>query len=262
VSAAALHVFLALARSAPVLVAIDDLQWLDPPSVKVLQFVLRRIAPAHIGVLVTSRLTVSEDDRLALAEALPPACVDRLIVSPLDMSTLDEVLQSRLDTAFLGPALRRLHETSGGNPLFAIELARTLLDPDADAVPGQPFPAPSSLPELLAARLARISPSTRRVLLAASALARPTVNLVLEATARDGGTHASLDQAVDAEVVAVHGGEVQFTHPLLSSVVYAAASAEERRRLHRRLAGLVVDPEEQARHLGLSVDAPDSDRAP
>jgi DNA-binding CsgD family transcriptional regulator len=83
-------------------------------------------------------------------------------------------------------------------------------------------------------RLARISPPTRRVLLAASALARPTVDLVLEATASDGSTRSSLDQAVDAEVVAVHSGAVRFTHPLLSSVLYAEASAEERRRLYRR----------------------------
>jgi DNA-binding CsgD family transcriptional regulator len=212
-------------------------------------------------VLVASRSSVSEDDRLALGDALPPARIDRLTVAPLDLSALDHILRSRFRTAFLGPTLRRLHETSGGNPLFAIELARSLLDPDANWVPGQPFPAPSSLPELLAARVARISPPTRRVLLAASALARPTVDLVLEATASDGGRRAWLDQAVDAEVVVVHGGAVRFTHPLLASVVYAEASEEERRRLHRRLASLVADPEERARHLGLSADAADGEIA-
>jgi DNA-binding CsgD family transcriptional regulator len=256
VSAAALHVLVALARSAPVLLAIDDLQWLDRPTVNVLRFGLRRIATARVAVLVASRSRCSEDDRLALGEALPPAQVHRLTVGPLDLSNLDQVLRSRLRTAFLGPALRRVHETSGGNPLFAIELARSLLDPDANAIPGQPFPAPSSLPELLAARLARISAPTRRVLLAASALARPTVDLVLTATASDSGTRASLDQAIDAEVVAVHGNAVRFTHPLLSSVVYAEASDKERRRLHRRLADLVADPEERARHLGLSATTP------
>jgi DNA-binding CsgD family transcriptional regulator len=261
VCAAALHVLVDLARSAPVLLAIDDLQWLDRASANVLRFVVRRVAPARVGVLVASRISVSDDDRLAIGEALLPGRADWLTVGPLDMSSLDHVLRSRLRTVFLGPTLRRLHVTSRGNPLFAIELARSILDPDANHVPGQPFPAPSSLPELLAARLARISPPTRRVLLAASALARPTVDLVLEATASDGGTRASLDQAVEAEVVAEHGGAVRFTHPLLSSVVYAEASAEERRRLHRRLATLVTDPEEQARHLGLSADARDSEIA-
>ena len=208
VSAAALHV-LVDSRSAPVLLAIDDLQWLDRPTVNVLRFALRRIAARR-----RARCEPLEPVRRRSAragEALPPR-VDRLTVAPLDMSALDHVLRSRLRTAFLGPTLRRLHETSGGNPPFAIELARSLLDPDASWVPGQPFPAPSSLPELLAARLAHLTADA--VLLAASALARPTVDLVLEATASDGGTR-SLDQAVEAEVVAVHGGAVRFTHPLL-----------------------------------------------
>jgi len=256
VSAAVLHVLVELARSAPVLLAIDDLQWLDRPSVNVLRFVLRRIAPARVGVLVASRLSASDDDRLGLREAFPLARVDRLTVGPLDISALDQVLRSRLRTAFLGPTLRRIHETSGGNPLFAIELARSLLDPDAIALRGQPFPAPSSLPELLAARLARISPATRQALLAASALARPTVDVVLDPAVSDGATRASLGEAVDAEVVTVHRGAVRFTHPLLSSVVYAEASPDELRRLHRRLAAVVADPEEQARHLGLSAAAP------
>jgi DNA-binding CsgD family transcriptional regulator len=259
VSAAALHVLVALA--APVLIAIDDLQWLDPPSANVLRFALRRVAPASLGVLIASRSSVAEDDRLALADALPPMDIARLTVGPLELSALDRLLRSRLRTAFLGPTLRQIHETSGGNPFFAIEIGRALLDPEAKAVPGQLFPVPSTLPELLAARLAPISPPTRRALLAASALARPTVDLVLAATAPDGVTRAALDHAVAADIVTVHAGAVRFTHPLLSSAVYAESSAEERRRLHRRMADLVPDPEEQARHLGLSTDGPDDDIA-
>ena len=124
----------------------------------------------------------------------------------------------------MGPTLRRIHETSGGNPFFTIELGRALLDPHAYSVPGQAFPAPSTLPELLTARLARVAPPARRALLVASALARPTVELVLAAAASDGVTMAAVGQAVDAGVVAVHGGALRFTHPLLSSVLYAGAS--------------------------------------
>ena len=72
VSAAALQVLIDLARSAPVVLAIDDLQWMDSPSVNVLRFALRRIGPARVGVLVASRAGASEDDRLGLADALPP----------------------------------------------------------------------------------------------------------------------------------------------------------------------------------------------
>jgi DNA-binding CsgD family transcriptional regulator len=261
VSSAALNVVVELARSAPVLVAIDDLQWLDPPSVRVLRFAVRRMSSARIGILVASRSGGPDDDPLRLADAFPPERLDRLIVGPLELSAVDRLLRCQLHTSFLAPTLRRLHDTSAGNPFFAIELGRALLDPDTYAVPGQPFPAPSSLPQLLGARLDRIPPPARQALLAASALARPTVDLVLAATASDGVTPAHLDQAVDAGVVTVHGGGVRFTHPLLASVLYAEASGEERRRLHRRLAGLVADPEEGARHLGLSADGPDADIA-
>jgi DNA-binding CsgD family transcriptional regulator len=256
VSAAALRLLLELAERGPVLIAIDDLQWLDAPSIQALRFAVRRVSPAPVGLLVASRSGASEDDPLALRDAV--ARVERLVLGPLDLAPLDEVLRARLRTAFLGPTLRRIHEVSGGNPLFAIEIARTLLDPDASNVPGQPFPAPSTLPELLAARLARISPPTRRALLAASALARPTVDLVLAATADGDRMPSPLDLAVDAEVIAIHGRAIRFTHPLLASVVYAEASPAERRALHRRLADLVEDPEEQARHVGLSADRPDA----
>jgi DNA-binding CsgD family transcriptional regulator len=257
VSAATLQVLVDLARSTPLVVAIDDLQWLDPPTVHVLRFALRRVAPARVGALVASRSGVVDDDRLGLVDAFPSSCVDRLTVGPLDLSALDNVLQSRLGTAFLGPTLRQLHETSGGNPLFALELGRSLLDPDANHVAGQAFPAPSTLPELLAARLARISPLTRHALFAAAALARPTVDVVLAATETDGVTLETLEQAVRADVIGIHAGALRFMHPLLSSVVYAEPSDEARRRLHRRLADLVADPEEQARHLGLSAEGPD-----
>jgi DNA-binding CsgD family transcriptional regulator len=261
VSAATLQVLVDLAGSAPVLLAIDDLQWLDSPSVHVLRFALRRTGSASVAVLVASRAGAADDDRLGLADAMPPTRIDRLTVGPLELPAIDSVLQSRLNTAFLGPTLRKIHETSGGNPYFALELARSLLDPDADRVPGLSFPAPSTLPELLASRLARISPPTRRALLAASALARPTVDLVLAATSGDGVTRATLDEATAADVITLHAGALRFTHPLLSSVVYAEASADERRQLHRRLADLIVDPEERARHLGLSTDAPNRDIA-
>jgi DNA-binding CsgD family transcriptional regulator len=259
VSAAALHVLLDLAERSPVLIAIDDLHWLDAPSVQVLRFAVRRVSPARVGVLVASRSGAFDDDRLALGDALTQ--VERLVVGPLELAPLDALLCARLRTAFLGPTLRRIHETSGGNPLFAIEIARSVLDPEASIVPGQPIPAPPTLPELLAARLARISPPTRCALLAASALARPTVDLVLAATAGDDVTAAVLDLAADAEVITIQGRTVRFTHPLLASVVYAEATAAERRSLHRRLADLVVDPEEQARHLGLSAERPEAEIA-
>ena len=255
VSSATLHVLLALARTAPVVLAIDDVQWLDSPTVRVLRFAARRLGPAPVGVLVARRTGLSDDECLQLGDAFPADRVARMVVGPLDLAEIDRLLRSHLHTTFLGKTLRRIQATSGGNPLFAIELGRALLDPDSRSVPGQAFPAPSSLPELLAARLARVPLPASKALLAASALARPTVDLVLAASTGVG--IESLNDAAAAGVVTFDGDVIRFTHPLLSSVVYAAALPEERRRVHRRLADLVTDPEERARHQGLSAESPD-----
>lgn len=261
VSAAVLHVVVSLARSAPVLLAIDDVQWLDPPTIRVLRFAVRRLGSAAVGVLVARRTVVSDDDCLQLGDALAPDRVVRMVVGPLGLSALDQLLRAHLHTSFLGKTLRRIEETSEGNPLFAIELGRALLDPDSRAVPGQTFPAPSSLPGLVAARLRRVPPLARKALLVASALARPTLDVVLAATAGEGVDLMSVQEAVDAGVVTIHCDVIRFTHPLLSSVLYATAPSEERRRVHRQLAELVADPEERARHYGLSADSPDADIA-
>jgi DNA-binding CsgD family transcriptional regulator len=257
-SSAVLNVLVELAHRVPVLLAIDDLQWLDAPSVRVLRFALRRITRSRIGVLVASRSGGDDDDRLKLGDAYQAERVDRLSVGPLELPAIDHLLRIHLHTSFLASTLRQIHDSSGGNPLFAIELGRALLDPDAYTVPGQPFPAPSSLPELLAARLAHTPAPARHALLAASALARPTVELVLAASSSAYSTVADLKAAVDAGVIDLRGDTVRFTHPLIASVLYAQATADERRRLHRRLASLVTDPEERARHLGLSANGADA----
>jgi hypothetical protein len=114
------------------------------------------------------------------------------------------------------------------------------------------IPVPSSLLELVGDRLAQLSARARDVVVATAALSRPTVALVRAATPGRG-----LDEAVTAGVVEVDHGDVRFTHPLLASAIYSQATSEERRRLHRRLARVVTDAEERARHLALGADGPD-----
>ena len=246
-----------LARWSPVLVAIDDVQWLDPPTRRVLCHAIRRIPPAPIGVLLARRSgRAAEDDPLELGSALSADRRLRIPVGPLDLPSLDRLVHIRLRAPFSAPALRRLEQASGGNPFFALELGRLLLDGDGTTLPGEPLPAPSSLTELLEARLLRLPRGVRHALLAAAALSRPTVDLVRAAAGATVTTEA-LERATDAGLIDVCGGAVRFTHPLLASVLYAQATPGELRRLHGRLAGLVADTEERARHLALSAVEPD-----
>jgi DNA-binding CsgD family transcriptional regulator len=257
VSAAVVNSLLILARSAPVLVAVDDVQWLDSPSRRVLRFAIRRIAPASVGILVAIRSGGSDEDPLDLGGVLPAKRLSRLTVGPLSLQAVERLLRSRLHAAFPGPALRRLEQTSGGNPYFALELGKLLLDPEVSAFAGQPLPAPSSLTGLLRGRLGRLPRASREALLIVSALSRPTADLVRAASATPEAAADAMERAATAGLIKLRDGSVRFTHPLLASVVYSQASGAELRRLHQHLAGQVVDPEERARHLALGADGPD-----
>ncbi len=74
----------------------------------------------------------------------------------------------------------------------------------------------------------------------------------------DLAAHDALAAAERAGVIEIRAGQVRFTHPLLASTVYAGASTDERRAVHRALADRATDPEERARHLALSSEGPDA----
>jgi DNA-binding CsgD family transcriptional regulator len=257
VSAAVLNTLLILARSTPTLIAIDDAQWLDPPSSRVLRFALRRMLPASIGIMAAIRSGDGEQDPLGVGTALPAERLHEVPLGPLDLQALEHVLQTRLQATLSGPTLRRLEETSGGNPFFALELARALLDPDASTIPGGHLPATRTLSDLLDTRLLGLSEQAREALLVAAALSRPTVDLVCTAAADPGAALEGLDQASEAGLLRLEAGHVVFAHPLYASVVYSQASPTELRRLHEHLASLVDDPDERVRLLGLAARDPD-----
>ncbi|HEY3127180.1 MAG TPA: BREX system ATP-binding domain-containing protein, partial [Candidatus Limnocylindria bacterium] len=240
VSVAALTSLELLARKRPVVVAVDDVQWLDSPSRMTLEFVARRLT-ARIALLMTERTETHRESTIRLD-------CERLTLSPLSAGALHQFIHERIGVALPRPTLLRLHEASGGYPLFALEIARALRASSRDLAAIDPLPVPVSLRELVARRLGAISPETRSVLLAVASSARPTPELL---------SSEALREAIAAEVVALEGAQVRFTHPLFGSVLYAQAAPAERRAVHLKLADLVADQEEAARHLALATTGPD-----
>jgi len=245
------NVLRALAAVTPVLVAIDDLQWLDPASARVLEFALRRLESLPIGLLATWRIGEPPTGAVKLDAA------EHVPIGPLDPGALDAMIRARLDAVFPPPTLHRLQTASGGNAFFALEIAEALLRQGGELAPGEPLPIPDDLHELVARRLRRLPARTRTALVAAAALSRPTRALVIAAT-EDG---AALEKAERIGMITLDRDEIRFRHPLLAAGVYTSAIETERRTIHRRLADLVDDEEERARHLALAAQGPDDDVA-
>jgi len=232
-----------LSDERPVLVAIDDVQWLDPASARVLACALRRVGEANLLLLLTRRPGEGSFEP-AVQEALGPGRVDRVRVLPLSVGALQRVLHTRLGTAFPRPLLVRLHESSGGTPFSAPELARALAaEPPAD--PTEPLPVPESLEGLTRERIAGLGGETRAALAVVAA----------------GVADEALEPAFAARVLEARRGVVTFTHPLLASGLYGDLTPPERERAHGILAGLVADPLARARHLALATGAPDAEVA-
>jgi len=234
-----------LSSSRPLVIAVDDVQWLDTASARALSFVLRRLREEPIGLLASER--VGPGSTAELQRALSELHVRRLVLGPLTVAALHHILEERLGTTFPRSTLVAVGEASAGNPFFAIELGRALLAAGRPEAPGL-LPVPRELQELLAHNLRRLPASSRQALLPAAAMAQPTVHVVgLVSGVRD--PVAALGRAEDAGVIVLEGDRIRFSHPLLASTIYSLSPPGRRREVHRRLAEVLDDTEERALHL-------------
>jgi DNA-binding CsgD family transcriptional regulator len=256
VSLAVLGCLRSVASTSPVVVAVDDIQWMDVPSVRVLQFVVRRLKDEQVGVMTAARGARADDDPLGIAEAFDEDRAHSVHVGPLSQDALERVLRPKVGDALSRTTLVRLHEMSGGNPFFAQEIGSALVRRE-HLEAGERLPIPERLQELIADRLAGLPDRTVEALEVVSALSAPTFDVVAAAIAPSGTVDDRLGPAIDNAVVEVVGGRLRFTHPLLASAVYQRTPLARRRQLHATLATIVHDPEERARHLALSVEGPD-----
>jgi DNA-binding CsgD family transcriptional regulator len=241
-----------LSEREPILIAVDDVQWLDPSSSSALAFALRRLGANRV-LLLLARRVVDKPQPSELEQALDPERVQGLPVGPLSVGATHRFLRDQLGRPFARQTLLRIHERSGGNPFFALELARVL---DVDVDPLEPLPVPATLEELVRARIDGLPAATREALALASALGSPSETLL----ERAGVKGNALDPAFVAHVIERENGTIRFTHPLLASVLYRELG-EERRSVHGRIAEIVEDPLLRAQHLALSRDTPDATAA-
>ena len=238
----------------PLLVAIDDAQWVDESSAAIIAYALRRLWDQPVGVLAAVRSGAETPASDGVLGALPADRSQRLHLGPMHLAELHRLFLARLGRSFPRLALVRIEEASGGNPLYALELGRAMIRAGNPDDPKEALPLPESLGSLIGSRVSLLPRATRGALLLAAAAAEPTVDMLERASP---GFRDDLRAAVDDRLVALDRGVVRFTHPLFSQSVASLAGAEELRAAHALLAASTPSADARARHLAHAADGPD-----
>lgn len=250
VSLATLAVVRQVSAHQPLVIAIDDLQWLDRSSARVIGFVLQRLGPEPVGVIAAKRSGEEGELPLDLVQALPPHRVERVDVGPLSLGDFGHVLREGVGADLPRSVVVRLHRTVEGNPFYGQEMAREILRRGVPA-PGAPLPMPGDAIRLVQRRARSLPEGTRAVLTAVALASRPTVTLVRAAVPR-ADVEEGLASAEADGLLTVRQGRLSFVHPIFASAVTATTPEPELRAVHARLASALDEPEEHARHLALS----------
>jgi DNA-binding CsgD family transcriptional regulator len=257
VPAGLLSLLAVAAEEQPVLVAIDDAQWLDEPSLEAFLFAGRRLGAEGIAMLG------------ALREGTPVAglevpWLERLRIPALAEAEARELLSaSQLER--MAPAVtERLVQTSAGNPLALLEIPRLLSDGQrAGREPlEEPLRPGTGVERAFRFALDGLEDAERRALLLAASAHSGRVGVIEPALRELELTMDDLAAAEAARLITIADGEVDFRHPLLRSTTYHAAGAGERRAIHAALAAAApVGSPERAWHLAACAVAPDEEVA-
>ncbi len=254
VGLAVLGLFSDAAEGMPLLCIVDDAQWLDEASLQTLAFVARRLGGESVAMVLAVRAGLREDDFVQL---------DELVIQGLGEPDARALLASALTGPLDDRVRDRFIAEACGNPLALLELPRGLTPEEMAG--GFGLPDASSLAnrieESFRRRLAPLAPSTRTLLIVASAEPVGDPVPVWRAARALGVEPAAQGEA--AEFVEL-GVQVRFRHPLVRSAVYRAAAPEERRRAHRALAEATdpgAEPDRRAWHRAHATPVSDEDVA-
>jgi DNA-binding NarL/FixJ family response regulator len=241
----------ALAAQQPLLLAVDDVQWLDAASAEAVAFAVRRLEGHPVRFLFAKRSRTSS----MLERAYGTKGLHRIEVVPLSLGATQRLLRQRLALSLSRYVLRRVVEATLGNPLFALELGRALAARGPLGI-GEDVPLPDTVEELLGTRVGALAAPARRLVLAVALSGELQTSQLAEI-----GPPAALDDALDSGVLVVDGDRVRPAHPLFATAARTSAGVGVRRELHLVLAQLATDDESKALHLALATDRPDAELA-
>ena len=243
-----------VAAEQPLVCIVDDEQWLDQASAQVLAFVARRLGKEQLGLVFGARIPSPELAGLpeltigGLPENEARTLLGSLLSAPIDASVRDRIVAE-----------------AQGNPLALLEFPHDLSV--AELAGGFAFPhalpLSRSIEERFLRRIEAVPPTTRHLLLLASAEPAGDATLVWRAAEQIGIGPSAAQPAVEAGLVEF-GSHVRFRHPLVRSAIYWSAPEADRREIHRALAKVsdpVIDRDRRAWHLAQAAEGPDEDIA-
>ena len=254
---ATLTLLAAAAEDTPLLVLLDDAQWLDPASAEALLFAARRLVAERVALLVASREDAG--DRFA------PASFETLALGDIGNDATAALLEAHTGHRVAPDVAARLRRATAGSPLALVELAAQLTPSQlsgAEPVP-DPVPVGAAVENAFAERAAELPDEARRALLVAALSASGRVEPVVEALRLLGLDERALEPGEDAELISLDGGSLGFRHPLVRSAVAQGAAGSDRRQVHRALAAAMAghSQEQRARHLAAAALGPDQEAA-
>jgi DNA-binding CsgD family transcriptional regulator len=235
VAMAVLSLLELLAAAQPTVLILDDLQWIDRRSSELLSFVRRRLAGLPVVLIAAAREPVLTPDPITEVVPLPP----------LGPPAARELLERH--AGHLEPHLRELLlQEAAGNPLALVELPRTVAAEDLPGLLNTALPVNRRIEQSFARRLGDSPPDAVRLLLLLACLDSTELAELAAAAEAEGLELARLDDAEAAGLVTMSGQHAVFSHPLIRSVIYQAASPGSRRSAHQRLAGVLAGQPERA----------------
>ena len=248
--------FLSLVRAAaarrPLLIVVDDAQWLDRPSAECLAYAGRRLANLSVALLVAARPESG-------ADPFENGAFDQLELAGLNRA---DALALLADAELADSAADAVLELSLGNPLALRELPSLLsAEQRTGTAPIDPPPAAGgALGEAFGRRVASAGPQAAELLLVAAAAFDRALEPVIAAARDLGVADDALETCEAAGLLETDADGFRLLHPLLRGVVYGAAAPADRRRAHRSLADH-TSPDARAWHLAAAAPGPDEEVA-
>ena len=250
VGAATLSVLAASAEGSPLLVLVDDLQWLDPSSAAAIVFSARRLLADAVAMILAAR--TGEADPVSAA-GLP-----RLRLEGLDRQASETLLARHAGRAVSAGLAGRLFLATAGNPLALVELANEAPERAVDLL-GVGLATETGVERAFLRRSDSLPLETRRALVVAAAVESGEMGTIQQASERLGIDPAALEEAERAGLIVVSDARLEFRHPLVRSALYHAAAPPERRAVHRAIAETYVaerDLDSRAYHLAAATFGP------